>query len=63
MQSTLDQEKRKATARKIQEMALDECMTVVVAPQPTPWVYADYVKGFGYNLDNASVLSDMWLDK
>jgi peptide/nickel transport system substrate-binding protein len=63
MQSTLDQDKRKATARKIQEMALDECMTVVVAPQPTPWVYANYVKGFGYNLDNASVVSDMWLDK
>jgi len=34
MQSTMDKEKRKAAARKIQEIALDECFTIVISDSP-----------------------------
>jgi len=63
MQSTLDQEKRKATARKIQEMMLDECFTNPFAENPRPWAMANYVKGLTYNMDNAPYVGDIWLDK
>jgi peptide/nickel transport system substrate-binding protein len=63
LNSTLDQTKRLATARKIQEMALDECFTIVVAPQQRTWVYGNYVKGFGYDLENAPIMANFWLDK
>ena len=53
MQSTLDQAKRTETARKIQELALDECFNNPVAPNQRPWAYAGYVKGFGYDIDNS----------
>jgi len=63
MQSTLDQEKRKATARKIQEMMLDECFTNPIAENPRPWAMANYVKGLTYNMDNAPYVGDIWLDR
>ena len=63
LNSTLDQEKRKATARKLQEMALDECFTVVVAPQQRTWAYAPHVKGFTYDLENTVKVGDIWLEK
>ena len=63
LNSTLDQEKRKATARKLQEMALDECFTIVIAPQQRTWVYQPYVKGFGYDLENTPLMGDVWLEK
>nr|MDA8218210.1 ABC transporter substrate-binding protein [Dehalococcoidales bacterium] len=47
MQSTLDQDKRKAVARQIQEMALDECFTIPVAPAQRSWAYPIYVKVCG----------------
>jgi len=63
MQSTMDREKRKAAARKIQEMALDECFTIVVSDSPKPWAYASHVKGFRYDLNNAPFSGEVWLDK
>jgi peptide/nickel transport system substrate-binding protein len=63
LQSTLDREKRKATARKIQELALDECFTNSVAPQQRAWAYASFVKGFTYDMDNAPFMAEVWLDK
>jgi peptide/nickel transport system substrate-binding protein len=63
VQSGLDREKRKGLCRKIQEMALDECFTNPIAPQQRTWAYWDYVKGFGYNLDNSAYFADIWLDR
>jgi peptide/nickel transport system substrate-binding protein len=63
MQSTLDREKRKVTARKLQELVLDECFTNSIAYQQRAWAYASYVKGFTYDMDNAPFVMEMWLDK
>lgn len=63
LQSTTDQEKRKVTARKIQEMMLDESFTILVAPQPTAWVWRSYVKDLRYDLENSPYMEDLWLDK
>jgi len=63
MQSTMDREKRKAVARKVQEMALDECFTIVVSDSPKPWAYTPQVRGFTYDLNNAPFSGEIWLDK
>ena len=63
LNSTLDREQRKAVARKIQELALDECFTNPVASQPMAWVCGIHVKGFDVNLDNAPYVEAMWLNK
>ncbi len=63
LQTTLDQEKRKQTARKIQELALDECFNIPSAPQARGFAYAPFVKGFAYDLDYSPVVSDIWLRK
>ncbi len=61
--STLDMDRRKAAARKLQEIALDECFTIPVAPALRVFAYASYVKGFGVTMDNSIHIGDMWLDK
>ncbi|MHB1133996.1 MAG: ABC transporter substrate-binding protein [Chloroflexota bacterium] len=63
MAGTLDAEKRKAAARKIQEIALDECMVTPVAESPRPWVYRSALKGFSYNMDNAPFVGEFWFDE
>ena len=63
MQSTLDLDKRKEIARKIQEMMLDESFTILVASQPTAWVWRTYVKGLRYDLENSPYMNELWLDK
>ena len=63
LQSTLDREPRKATARKLQELLFDECFNNPVAYQPRAWLLAPYVKGLAYNMDNTPFVADMWLDK
>jgi peptide/nickel transport system substrate-binding protein len=63
LQSTTDPEKRRVTARKIQEMMLDESFTIVVAPQPTAWVWRTYVKDLRYDLENSPFVHELWLDK
>lgn len=63
LQATVDQAKRKQTARKIQEIALDECFTIPVAPNQRGFAYAPYVKGFSYNVDYAPDVAEFWLDK
>jgi len=63
LKSTMDREKRIPIARKIQDFALDQCFTIVVAPELQPFALATYVKGFDYNLDNALVPTSIWLDR
>jgi len=63
LQSTLDREKRIPVARKIQEFALDQCFTIVVAPQLQPFALASHVKGFDYDVDNALVPTEIWLER
>ena len=63
IQSTLDREKRKAIARQIQELVLDECFTIPVAEVPRVFVYGSYLKGFGKDMDNSPFVADFWLDK
>ena len=45
------------------KLVLEECFTVIVAPDPRPWVYAPYVKGFTYDSENAPIVHGVWLDK
>lgn len=63
LESTMDKDKRIGICRQIQEMALDECFTNPVAPQDRAFAYASYVKGFNYDLDNAPLVGNFWLDK
>ena len=50
-------------ARKLQEIALDECFTISIAPSLRPFAHASYVKNFTYDLDNSPITGDIWLDK
>jgi peptide/nickel transport system substrate-binding protein len=61
--STLDMDRRKAAARKLQEIALDECFTSPIAPSSPIFAYASYVKDFTVTSDNSIYMGDMWLDK
>ncbi|MHB1416634.1 MAG: ABC transporter substrate-binding protein [Chloroflexota bacterium] len=63
LNGTLDQEKRKVTARKLQEIALDECFSIPVAYQPLVSVYGSYVKGYTYTMMNEPFVGNVWLDK
>lgn len=63
LQSTLNQEKRKAICRRLQEMALDECFTIVLAANQRPWVLGKYVKGFAYDMDNSPFVDEIWLER
>ncbi|MCL4466295.1 MAG: ABC transporter substrate-binding protein [Chloroflexi bacterium] len=61
--SSTDLEKRKVTARKIQELALDECFVNPVASNQRAFAYAGYVKNFHCTQDNSPYVGDIWLDK
>ena len=64
LNSTLDKEKRLPIARKLQEMALDECFTnPIAAGLRGMWAYTGYVKGFSYDLSNTINPVGIWLDK
>ena len=63
LQSTLNQEKRKAICRRLQEMALDECFTILIAANQRPWVLGKYVKGFAYDMDNSPFVDEIWLER
>jgi dipeptide transport system substrate-binding protein len=63
LQSTLDQEKRKAICRRLQEMALDECFTILIAANQRPWVLGSCVRGFAYDLDNSPFVDGIWLER
>jgi len=63
LQSTLDQEKRKAICRRLQEMALEECFTILIAANQRPWVLGSYVREFTYDLDNSPFVDGIWLER
>jgi peptide/nickel transport system substrate-binding protein len=61
--ATLDREKRLPLLHRIQEMLLDECFTILVAPQQRPWAYGKHVKGFALDHDNSPWVGGFWLEK
>jgi len=61
--STLDMDRRKTAARKLQEIALDECFTIPVATSLPVFAYASQVKDFAVTMDNSIYVGDVWLDK
>ena len=61
--STLDMDRRKAAARKLQEIALDECFTIPVATSLPVFAYASQVKDFAVTMDNSIFVGGVWLDK
>jgi peptide/nickel transport system substrate-binding protein len=63
LQSTLDRQKRQGICRQIQELVLDECFSIPVAPAQRPWAYASYVKDFSYTLDDSPNVANIWLDR
>jgi peptide/nickel transport system substrate-binding protein len=63
LQSTLDQGKRKATIRKLQELILDECFTITVAESPLPWAFVKGLRDFSVTADNTPYLGNVWLDR
>jgi len=63
LNSTLDMERRKTAARKLQEIALDECFTIPVAPALPVFAYASYIKGFSVTMDNSPYVGGVWLEK
>jgi len=63
LNSTLDRAQRLPIARQIQEMALDECFTIVAAPNLQPWVHRSYVKGHQVDLDNSNFTDAVWLER
>ncbi|MCL5109542.1 MAG: ABC transporter substrate-binding protein [Chloroflexi bacterium] len=61
--STLDRQKRLPIARQIQEYALDGCWNLTVGKTVNASVYANYVKGYGTDLDDSPLLRGVWLDR
>ncbi|MCL4466955.1 MAG: ABC transporter substrate-binding protein [Chloroflexi bacterium] len=61
--STMDQEKAKPIYKQINQLIIDECFTLTVAPQPRPSVEYKYSKGFQSNLDSYPMFESTWLDK
>ncbi|MHB1135114.1 MAG: ABC transporter substrate-binding protein [Chloroflexota bacterium] len=61
--TTLEREKRLPIARRIQELALDECFTIPVAEGPVPWAMGSYVKNWTVDMQNNPFLGEVWLDK
>ena len=62
MQSTLDQEKRKATARKIQQLVLDELPCCLVTSVPQLNAIGSYVKDVKMNWNHVPLTTETWLD-
>jgi peptide/nickel transport system substrate-binding protein len=62
LNSTLDMEKRRTAARKLQEIALDECFSNPIAPSLPIFAYANSVKDFAVTMDNSIFVGDLWLD-
>jgi peptide/nickel transport system substrate-binding protein len=58
-----DRDQRKAIYKRLTEIILDESFTIVVAEQPRPFVYRNYVKDMRLALDNQPYVGEIWLDK
>jgi len=61
--TTVDRQQRVPIARKIQELALDECFTISVAQSPSIWAVGSYVKGLWYDYNDSIYAEGIWLDK
>ena len=61
LQTTIDQSKRVALCRSIQEMMLDECFCNPVCEFPSVWVYGGSVKGLSFSKENSIFAGEVWL--
>ncbi|MCL4465339.1 MAG: ABC transporter substrate-binding protein [Chloroflexi bacterium] len=62
LQTTIEQSKRLALCRSIQEMMLDECFCNPVCESPSFWVYASRVKGLNFSKENSMFAGEVWLE-
>ena len=59
----MEPEQAKPYLNEINQLIIDECFTLCIAPQPRPNVQYRFVKGYQSNLDLYPMLESVWLDK
>ncbi|MHB1415016.1 MAG: ABC transporter substrate-binding protein, partial [Chloroflexota bacterium] len=61
--ATVDTAKAKTYWEQLNQLILDECFTLCIAPQPRPAVMASKVQGYTDNLDAYPILEGVWLNQ
>jgi len=59
----MEAEQAKPYLKEINQLIIDECFTLCVAPQPRPNVQHRFARGYQSNLDSYPMLESAWFDK
>jgi peptide/nickel transport system substrate-binding protein len=59
----MEPEQAKPYLNEINQLIIDECFTLCIAPQPRPNVHYKFARGYQSNLDSFPILESVWLDK